>query len=122
MSSTTPSIALIKIPVTEFLRAATWYREVLGLPEQFAVEEYGWAQYDTGGVPLCLYQVGKGGGDGTPGGDTGIHLAVDDARACHETLAGHGADLPGDLEAGDDGSVFFVVRDPDGNLIKVMQR
>ncbi len=54
-------VGLVKIPVTDLGRAATFYREVLGLPEEFAVPAYGWAQYSTEGVPLCLYISGRGG-------------------------------------------------------------
>lgn len=115
-------VGLVKIPVTDFARAAAFYRETLGLEEEFAVEAYGWGQYRAGGVPLCLYVAGMGGGDGEPGGDTGIHLAVNDAKALYETLAGRGADIPAGLEEADDGGIFFTVRDPDSNTIKVVQR
>ena len=116
------AIGLVKIPVTDFARAATYYREVLGLEEEFAVEEYGWAQYRVGGAPLCLYVQGQGGGDGVDGGDTGFHLAVSDARGLFEALSDRGVETLHGMEEGDDGSVFFTVRDPDGNTFKVTER
>jgi predicted enzyme related to lactoylglutathione lyase len=116
------AIGLVKIPVADFNRATTYYRQTLGLVEEFAVEEYGWAQYSVGGAPLCLYVTGQGGGTGEPGGDCGIHLVVEDAGALHVALSARGADLLGDLSEGDDGTVSFDVRDPDANVIRVMQR
>lgn len=112
------SVGLVKIPVGDFERACAFYRDTLGLHEDFAVPEYGWAQYATGTIPVCLYQVGRGGGDGEPGGETGLQLRVRDARAAHEHLRVHA----GRLQEGDDGTVVFTVKDPDGNAIQVAQQ
>ncbi len=111
------TLGLVKIPVTDFARSTAFYRDVLGLTESFAAAEYGWAQYDVGPVPLCVYVVGLGGGNGTPGMDTGVQLRTDDARAAHARLGPHG----GPLEVGDDGTLTFDVRDPDGNRLQVAQ-
>jgi AraC-like DNA-binding protein/catechol 2,3-dioxygenase-like lactoylglutathione lyase family enzyme len=116
-----PTINLVKIPVSDFSAATAFYREVLGLEEEFAVEAYGWAQYRVGGLPLCLYQVGMGGGSGEPGGDTGIHIAVNDAEAAYRLLGERGAGFACELVASDDGGRFFEVRDPDGNTLKICQ-
>ena len=122
MKDLNPSVHLIKIPVTSFERARTFYRDVLELEEEFAVEQYGWAQYKTGNLPLCLYVVGMGGGEGKPGGETNFHLAVDDAKRAYATLQKRGARLPCELVASDDGGSFFMVADPDGNTFKIVQR
>lgn len=114
------SVGLVKVPVTAFARATQFYREVLGLEEEFAVEQYGWAQYKTASVPLCLYVTGMGGGDGKPGGETGIQLRVRDAKAAHASIRQRGGNVS-DLDSGDDGSVGFAVRDPDGNSISIIQ-
>jgi len=114
------SVGLVKIPVGDFERATAWYREGLGLEEQFAVPEYGWAQYATGNLPLCLYAEGMGGGAGTPGGDAGIHLAVSDPAALHARLAERGLSGLGELHTSDEGTTFFEVTDPEGNLLKVV--
>lgn len=111
------SIGFVKIPVTDFGRACAFYRDTLGLTEEFAVEAYGWAQYATGNVPICLYVEGLGGGAGTPGGESGIQLRVPDARAAYEALKAHARDYG----EGDDGSVGFTLVDPDGNAIQITQ-
>ena len=122
MKSLNPTINLIKIPVTNFPRARAFYRDILGLEEEFAVDEYGWAQYKTEPIPLCLYAVGMGGGEGKPGNETNFHLAVDDAKQAYELLKSRGATLPTDLVTSDDGGSFFIVADPDNNTFKITQR
>ena len=117
-----PQIGLVKIPVSDFKRATAYYRDVLGLEEEFAVEDYGWAQYKTGGVPLCLYVKGMGGGEGTPGGDAGFHLTVGDVRAYYEQIQNRGGETASEIVGSADGGLFFVIRDPDGNTFKVLQR
>lgn len=111
------SVGFIKVPVGDFARACTFYRDSLCLHEDFAVEAFGWAQYSTGSIPICLYKVGMGGGDGKPGGETGIQLRVTDAKAAHAHLKKHA----GELNIGDDGTVTFNVTDPDGNKLQIAQ-
>jgi catechol 2,3-dioxygenase-like lactoylglutathione lyase family enzyme len=111
------TVGFVKVPVSDFERACAFYRDTLGLREDFAVTEYGWAQYGTDTVPICLYQAGMGGGEGEPGGETGLQLRVRDARAAHEHLGAHA----GELQEGDDGTKVFIVKDPDGNAIQVAQ-
>jgi catechol 2,3-dioxygenase-like lactoylglutathione lyase family enzyme len=114
-------INLVKVPVKDFSRAARFYRETLGLKEDFAVAEYGWAQYSTGSIPLCIYEVGKGGGDGVPGNDTGIHLSVTDPIAAHKAVKERSEYPVGDVFSSADGGLFFTVYDPDGNSLKIGQ-
>jgi AraC-like DNA-binding protein/predicted enzyme related to lactoylglutathione lyase len=117
-----PTVNLIKIPVTDFGRARGFYRDLLGLEEEFAVDEYGWAQYKAGEIPICLYVVGKGGGDGKPGNELNFHVAVDDAKAAFGEVRAKGAQIVCELTSSDDGGAFFMVADPDGNRFKVVQR
>lgn len=116
------TIKLVKIPVTDFNRATRFYREVLGLEEEFAVEAYGWAQYKTGNIPLCLYVTGQGGGDGMPGHEVGFHLEVENIRDCFATIQQRGGQFATEIVGSADGGYFFMLRDPDGNQFKVVQR
>lgn len=115
------SVGLVKIPVTDFKRATQYYREVVGLEEEFAVEAYGWAQYKTGNVPLCLYVTGQGGGDGVPGTEVGFHLVVDNIEVVYADIQQRNGLFFSEIVRSDDGGAFFVLRDPDGNSFKVVQ-
>lgn len=112
------TVGFVKIPVSDFARACAFYRDTLGLTEDFAIDAFSWAQYSTGNLPLCLYVPGQGGGNRVPGGETGVQLRVENARAVFEALREHAV---GDLNEGDDGSVGFELRDPDGNTIQITQ-
>ena len=114
-------VGLVKIPVTNFDKSTHYYREVLGLEEEFAVKAYGWAQYKTGNVPLCLYTVGQGGGDGLPGGEQGLHLEVDNLKEVYAEIKSRGGLFASDFVESDDGGLFFVVKDPDDNRFKIVQ-
>lgn len=114
-------IGLVKIPVTNFEAATHYYREVVGLEEEFAVEAYGWAQYKTGNVPLCLYVAGQGGGDGKPGEEVGFHLVVDDIVAMFAGVEERRGKFASGIVDSADGGKFFVLQDPDGNTFKVLQ-
>ncbi len=115
------TIGLVKIPVTDFEAATHYYREVIGLEEEFAVDAYGWAQYKTSNLPLCLYVVGKGGGDGKPGEEIGFHLAVDNIDEFYSAVTKRGGQFASEIVASADGGKFVVLRDPDGNTFKVVQ-
>lgn len=114
-------VSLVKIPVTDIAKSGAFYRDALGLEEEFSSAEYGWAQYRTGGVPLCLYVPGKGGGTGAPGGCESVHLVVADVRGYRDALAKRWKSPIGALMKGEDGSMFFDVDDPDGNSLRIMQ-
>ena len=121
-SSPSPfNLNLVKIPVRDFAAARTFYRDALGLPEAFAVEAYGWAQYDLEPLPLCLYVAGMGGGDGDPGGDRNIHLAHPDLALVVRNVTDAGFPPEQDIVESDDGGRFVTLRDPDGNTFKVIE-
>ena len=116
------TIGLVKIPVTNFEAATHYYREVIGLEEEFSVEAFGWAQYKTTNVPLCLYVVGQGGGDGQPGEEVGFHLVVDNIEALYSAIKDRGGQVASEIVNSADGGKFFMLRDPDGNTFKIIQR
>jgi len=116
-------LALLKIPVSDIQRSATFYRDALGFRQEFVSPQYGWAQLAAGDVPVALYRPGMGGGDGHIGGSTGFHLSLPAPR--FDTLAAallvQGVLVEGRVHHGDDGTVFLDVRDPDGNTLKIMR-
>lgn len=120
MNKTHFRVGLVKVPVSDLVLATRFYRDVLGLEEEFVVEAYGWAQYRTGNLPLCLYVPGKGGGDGTPGQEVGVHLQVNDLAELRDQVIARGGDADEIVES-DDGGAFMLLRDPDSNQIKIVQ-
>jgi catechol 2,3-dioxygenase-like lactoylglutathione lyase family enzyme len=123
MSDTGYQLSLLKIPVSQITRSADFYREALGLEQQFAAEEYGWAQFQAGDLPLALYKPGMGGGDGKIGGSVGFHLSLPPQRfdALAADLIKRGCLVENKVHRGDDGTTFIEVRDPDANLMKIMR-
>lgn len=115
------ALSMIKIPVTDIARSIAFYRDVLGLPEEFSVPEYGWAQFHLGDLPFCLYIAGMGGGQGIAGGCDSVHLATPDLVTMHSALVERGALMPDGLRTGDNGTKYVDVYDPDGNIIKLVQ-
>ena len=115
------SIGFVKIPVSDLTRAAAFFREAVGLTEDFVVPAYGWGQFWTATVPLCLYVPGAGGGTAGTGVDTGIQFRTADARALHARIAAAEGATAGDLMEGDDGTLTFEFTDPDGNRFQMAQ-
>jgi predicted enzyme related to lactoylglutathione lyase len=114
------SLGFVRILISDFQKSAVFYRDVLGLTEDFAVEQYGWTQYNVGAASICTYVVDPNGNEGKPGVDTGMQLRVTDAKAAYELITSRGG-KPGKLNTGDDGTVQFTITDPDGNKLSVAQ-
>ena len=72
-------------------------------------------------IPLCLYEIGKGGGGGIPGGDTGIHLRAPNAAETHRRISERKKEAVSEILHSADGGLYFTVTDPDGNILKVGQ-
>lgn len=104
--------------VTDLARAAKFYREALGLPQEIYSEEGQWAEFNCGNLTLSL----KGGSQPSEA-PTGarIALAVDDIHAAYEELQQKGARI---LSPPTDYSVCWAMEilDPDGNLVILHQR
>ncbi|NDJ77060.1 MAG: VOC family protein [Chloroflexi bacterium] len=114
------TLKMVKIPVSDVERAAPFYREVLGLREDFVVPEYGWAQFSAGDMPVALYVPGKGGGNGTAGATDSVHFCITQPDDFRQQLRAAGLDPDAHLHQGNDGTTFFELQDPDGNTFKVI--
>lgn len=114
------SLSLLKIPVSNLNASVAFYEQALSLKAQFVVEEYGWAQLDGTDIAIALYVPGKGGGDRTIGGSVDFHLASRDLDALKDALPSNASDVG--LHENADGSRSLEFRDPDGNLMKIMEQ
>ena len=104
--------------VSDLARAARFYRETLGLPQEVYSEQWQWAEFNCGNVTLCLH-----GGVKLPAKIAGgrIALAVEDVYAACSELKSHGAQVVGEPV---DYSVCCAVEvlDPDGNTVILHKR
>lgn len=104
--------------VSDLARAAAFYRETLGLPQELYSEQWQWAEFNCGNVTLALH-----GGMKLPKKIAGgrIALAVDDVRAAWAQLKSKGARVVAEPV---DYSVCqaFEVQDPDGNTVILHHR
>lgn len=111
---------LIKVPVSDITRSVAFYETALDLTAEFSSAEYGWAQMGGASFSLALYVPNKGGGDRLPGGSVDFHLSHDDLASLHQQVARVASDAA--IHANDDGTRSLEFSDPDGNLLKVMER
>jgi predicted enzyme related to lactoylglutathione lyase len=104
--------------VSDLARAATFYREVLGLPQELYSKAWQWAEFNCGNVTLALH-----GGIRLPETISGgrIALAVDDVPAACSELKPKGVSI---VKEPQDYSVCWAMEilDPDGNPIILHRR
>ena len=104
--------------VSNIARAARFYREILGLPQEVYSEAEQWAEFNCGNVTLSLM-----GGAKLPKKTSGgrMALAVKNVRAVHAELKKKKVRV---LKAPRDYSVCWAmeIADPDGNAVILHQR
>ena len=108
----------IMYPVADLARAAKFYREALGLPQEIYSDEWQWAEFNCGNLTLSL----KGGSKPAEVAlGARIAFAVDDIHAAHEELKQKGVRI---LSGPVDNAVCWSMEilDPDGNLVILHRR
>ncbi len=104
--------------VSDLARAAAFYRETLGLPQETYSEEWKWAEFNCGNVTLAL-NSGVTLPDVIAGGR--IALAVDDVFAAAAELKAKGVRFA--IEPTDYSVCHAVaIFDPDGNTVILHRR
>ena len=116
-------VGAVAVPVADQERALRFYVEKLGFEVRLDVpmgDDGRWLQVAPPGgrVPVALVSAN---GDHPVGVDTGITFTSDDAEADHALLAWGGVDTD-PLLRWPGVPLMFIVRDPDGNQLKVMER
>jgi predicted enzyme related to lactoylglutathione lyase len=108
----------VMFPVSDLARAAKFYREILGLPQEVYSEEGQWAEFNCGNVTLSL-RGGETLPEKVPGGH--IALAVADVQAACQELKRRGIRIA--KEPQDYGCCQAVeILDPDGNHVILHRR
>jgi predicted enzyme related to lactoylglutathione lyase len=109
----------IGVVCDDFERQRAFYREVLGLRETEAGED--WAEYDMGaGVTFELIRRSQD--PEYDGRRYQVGFAVDDISAAREELLARGVEAVTDVVEGTDGSPWAYFRDPEGNVFEIKQR
>jgi predicted enzyme related to lactoylglutathione lyase len=104
--------------VSDLARAAKFYRDVLGLPQEVYSEQWQWTEFNCGNITLSL----KGGEPVPKSGSGGqIALAVEDVPAACDDLRRRGVQVP--KQPQDYGFCQTVeIFDPDGNRVILHHR
>lgn len=104
--------------VSDLARAASFYREVLGLPQEVYSPAWQWAEFNCGNITLALK-----GGEELPEARSGrrIALAVQNIHTAYEELKKKGMRV---LSEPRDHLVCWAMEilDPDGNVVILQQR
>ncbi len=117
-------IGTVGVPVTDQDRALAFYAGVLGfevrLDAPFAPGRR-WIEVAPPGAATTLALVAAD--DELPVGvETGVRLTSEDAAGDHEALRARGADVDAEVLRWEDVPPMFVLRDPDGNRLVVVER
>jgi catechol 2,3-dioxygenase-like lactoylglutathione lyase family enzyme len=128
MPSTTTrisQIANVVIPVADVDRAIDFYTGPLGLEKRTDIpfeDKYRWVEVAPAGAGTVIAIAPPGPGGKTGGRETGISVQTDDADACHGQLKAAGVDVDAEVSRmGDPIPPMFWLRDPEGNVLMVVE-
>jgi predicted enzyme related to lactoylglutathione lyase len=115
-------VRTVAVPVTDQDRAVAFWTGPLGLTVRLDVPMGAgrWIEVAPEGAPTSLALVPAD--DERPAGiDTGIRLTTPDADAAHAALTAAGIDVDAEVLRWPGVPPMFVLRDPDGNRLTVVQ-
>ena len=115
-------VRTVAVPVTDQDRAVGFWAGTLGLTVRLDVPMGAgrWIEVAPDGAATSVALVPPGDGR-TAGVDTGIRLTTPDADAAHAALTAAGADVDGEVLRWPGVPPMFVLRDPDGNRVTIIQ-
>ena len=120
------SIASVVVPVTDHERALGFYRDILGFEVRAdftPAPGMRWVEVcPVGSSTVIALAVPRGGMWGSVGGDTNISLGCSDILEEHARLRDAGVDVDERvLVLGEHVPRMFRLRDPDGNVLQVVE-
>ncbi|WP_421723331.1 VOC family protein [Bauldia sp.] len=111
----------VRIFVDDFAKARSFYRDTLGLKENWAMEDANAAGYDVGSAELIVEQEDPSGREGSlVGRFVGVSLQVDDIDATYRWLSDKGVSLQGPPEKQFWGGSLAHFEDPAGNVLTLV--
>ena len=114
----------VSVPVSDVDRALEFYAGKLGFETRIDVP-YGqgrrWIEVAAPGAMTTIALSPPGPGQ-APGVDTGIRFTTGDVEADHAELRARGVDVDPEILHWPNSPPMFQMRDPDGNLLRVVQR
>jgi catechol 2,3-dioxygenase-like lactoylglutathione lyase family enzyme len=117
-------VRTVSIPVSDADRARDFYTTTLGFEVRLDVP-YGdgkhWLEVAAPGARTSIALAPPGPGQ-VPGIDTGIRFETTDVEADHADLKARGVDVDPEVLRWPGSPPMFQLRDPDGNLLRVVQR
>jgi catechol 2,3-dioxygenase-like lactoylglutathione lyase family enzyme len=121
------SVAVVMIPVSDQDKAIAFYTEKLGLELRADVPFGGserWVEVAPAGgeARLALVSPREDGSGTRPGEVQNVSFATNDVEASHAELRSRGVDVDAEImRMGDVVPPMFWLRDPDGNVLLVVQ-
>ena len=112
----------IRLLVSDFPACFHFYRDVLGFTPTFGTEEEVYADFDTGGQGIALFQreLMLEAADGGSGDTAVLVLVTPDVDAAADALRAKGVSLVSEpADRPDWGIRTAHFRDPDGHLIEI---
>ena len=116
-------LTILRVWVSDWERALSFYTETLGIPTTFRSDELGWAQLDTGSAQIALELVPPGHEESAAyvGRFVGASLVVSDIDRAHRDLVERGVEFLAPPKRMTWGGVLAHLRDPDGNVLTLLQ-
>ena len=115
------ALRTVAVPVTDQDRALEFYVGTLGFEKRMDVTFGGVRRWIEVAPPGSSTTIALAQGPARGGVDTGIRLATEDAGAAYAHLQVHGVDMGTGLLRVEGAPPMFSLRDPDGNLLYVVE-
>lgn len=112
----------VRIFVSDWERALSFYGDVLGMDVVFENDMLGWAQFDTGECTLAIERADLSDPESAAlvGRFVGVSLKVDDIDAVYRRLTEAGVEFESPPQKQTWGGQLAHFRDPDGNTLTLL--
>ena len=102
--------------------SVSFYRDIVGLPLFYSDANFGWAQFDVGGVYLGLERcaLDEPASKDLVGRFVGASLQVEDIEATYSSLCSKGVEFSAPPEKQPWGGTLAQFKDPDDNIITLL--